>query len=351
MTSTPGVDFEGVEKRLLVEATGVAFLEFTEESWRPVLDAAQCSVLSWREEANRKIFLLSESTLFVWETGFLLKTCGRTSPLKGFATLLSSLPHLQNQLVWVAFSRLDFLHPEQQFWPHQNFEQEIAFTQACLPNVQHLTVPAGRHNCHLLFYADPHRVATPRVFEESLLIGIRPDSVAALTGIAEADVPEGRDPVASRALDNSLGLLRPSFSRSSGVLDEFWFQPQGYSCNALTQSDYFSCHISPEPRTSYASLELGHAGLHRSEEDEGWLLRTFEQAFAANEIQRTRLTILPAGEAAAFSNSAQAKRLGNETGGGMCCIFSHSGAPTAWSHCKEAAAAFLNNKILEECHA
>eukprot|EP01053_Blabericola_migrator_P004631 Blabericola_migrator_1__4630@NODE_2454_length_2733_cov_303_135409_g1537_i0_p1_GENE_NODE_2454_length_2733_cov_303_135409_g1537_i0NODE_2454_length_2733_cov_303_135409_g1537_i0_p1_ORF_typecomplete_len337_score42_00SAM_decarbox/PF01536_16/4_4e49_NODE_2454_length_2733_cov_303_135409_g1537_i08891899 len=331
------VDFEGVEKRLILEVEDWDFLKLDAEDWEPVLTEAQCAILSWRQHANRKIYLLSESTLLVWKTGILLKTCGRTSPLKGLTKLLELYPDLKARLVWLAYTRLDFLHPEYQYWPHQNFEQEFAYVRRILPSTQQLLLPAGNHTFHVMFHHHPTKLSKTRSFEETLLLGIRVDCVKGLTGFGERTA-NGCSGGPHDDGSASYGLLRPVFGDSA--LDEFWFQPQGYSCNALTASDYFSCHISPEPMTSYASLEKGYDEV----DSLTWGLRSFESVFEAKNTQRTRITICPSSEVKGYEH-----QLGN--GDGMCCVVVHTAdpsplVPTCRAHNEEPCC----SEVLSECH-
>lgn len=251
--------FEGVEKRLIVELSsgcpGSEFkpLDLTPDDWKPILEASQCEILSHREIDGQKIYLLSESTLAVWDSGFLLKTCGKTSPLKGLSRLIETYPSVIKQTVWLAYTRAEFAHPDEQLWPHQSFDQEVSFIQQIFPQVQHRTLPAGNQKFHIVFHSSSEILKAPiREFEEVLLFGIDEQCVDKITSCNEP--PSTNDKGAENSGSTLLLLGKPL---GEGVLDEFWFKPQGYSCNAAAQSQFFSCHISPEPETSYASLERG----------------------------------------------------------------------------------------------
>eukprot|EP01055_Gregarina_sp_Pseudo9_P000249 Gregarina_sp_Pseudo_9__248@NODE_115_length_4185_cov_38_836469_g107_i0_p2_GENE_NODE_115_length_4185_cov_38_836469_g107_i0NODE_115_length_4185_cov_38_836469_g107_i0_p2_ORF_typecomplete_len309_score91_48SAM_decarbox/PF01536_16/6_4e48_NODE_115_length_4185_cov_38_836469_g107_i031424068 len=306
--------FEGVEKRLVVEVaaggSGLKPLDLTADDWTPILTAAQCEILSQRELQKQKIFLLSESTLAVWESGFVLKTCGKTSPLKALSKMLTLYPSLTHEITWLAYSRSDFAQPESQLWPHQSFEQEVCFLRETYAATRSVSLAAGGRSFHVAFFSGGACGPT-RVFEEVLLFGVREDCVAALAG-AQPSPPGVPSP------------LRRAFG--DGVLDEFWFEPQGYSCNALQPAQFFDCHISPEPETSYASLEKGTLG-----ERDAVDLEQFASLFGPQTTHRTRVTVAPAPI---------------EGGGGMACYVRHEAVDMGEHACATLALAGVQHHPL-----
>lgn len=321
-----------------------------------------------------KVYLLSESTLTVWSTGFLMKTCGRTTPFLAMKRLLDlyrckSLKDLH--VSWMTYSRLDFLYPQYQPMPHQNFPQEVRFAQqyftppaahetfaettsltaatsssastvgtknaikldnsddqdnssdtasttasddspnqsavqspqlnlpttvndcgvnassfpslskpeeidtsranvatSCPSGLSYAAIPAGEHTMFVMFAAPElagcdTAEASGYAMEEVLMTGIREDCVRELTG---ADNTSERDAFSNAEISQKSMIHRELAKSATSVLDEFWFNPCGYSANVLFDNtasltvDYFSTHISPEPCSSYASLEVGTWG-------------------------------------------------------------------------------------------
>ncbi|EZG43626.1 S-adenosylmethionine decarboxylase [Gregarina niphandrodes] len=377
--STEAIPFEGVEKRLVIqfarvhEDEALPFGEWSDEGlvksplsmsaaeWQSVLNEACCEVVSEVSQTNRstgevtRVYLLSESTLTVWKQGFLLKTCGRTTPflaLKAFLTRYScsTLDHLN--VSWMTYSRLNFLHPEFQIYPHRTFDEEQTFaTEHFMPLAATLhacSLPAGRFVLHVLFYSrdrpgqqdlarsetyatlsDSARALTSPVsklssdptgcdpsgsdpsgsdpvgsdppsddlgylMNEVLMTRIRPDCVRCLTGY---DNKQERDTSHEQA-----SVLRDVLAAKSehNVVDEFWFDPCGYSANVLFESEdgrhteYFSTHISPEDCTSYASLEIGScrpvASLLKQSQ---FALEPLVDCFDAQNLNVTRVLIVP----------------------------------------------------------
>lgn len=310
MSSEP-VPFEGVEKRLVIQFSPEIFttrglknpFDMTTSEWQPILDYAQCQIMSEKILGEQKVYLLSESTLLVWSTGFLMKTCGRTTPflalhkiLESFGSILGNKQSPMEWVNWMTYSRLDFLHPDFQIWPHQNFDQELRFIRQYFPEVQSAEVPAGDNTLYVLFAANDNApAAKPYIMEECLMIGINEDCVQAFTGYQNAS---------DRAQSADASDARPSVVRSCvnqtatgpKVLDEYWFDPCGYSCNALFKtdldSDYFSCHVSPEAATSYASLELAStAAVSLFRRDGALQMASMMGAFQPQNINLTRILL------------------------------------------------------------
>lgn len=261
--SNADIPFEGVEKRLVVWLDKLA----ENIDWERILERAQCRILSSiTTRESLKIYLLSESTLITWENGFVMKTCGRTTPFLALELFLEIYP--ESEIEWIVYTRLEFMHPKYQPYPHSSFEDECCFFgERLFKNYQARVLPFGERPLNVIKYVSPlskiesDKFAEKNSFisEEYLLIGIFEDCVERFT---------------SRS---SLGNESPIQKAIPRDLDEFWFEPVGYSCNALLgEPEYFDCHISPEPITSYASLEVGSVrGENPSSLDVSMLLPSF----------------------------------------------------------------------------
>jgi len=79
--------FEGPEKRLELDfrpnperPEGLRGID--KELWQEMLNLAKCTIISHTKNEYFDAFVLSESSLFVYPTKVLLKTCGTTTLLK-----------------------------------------------------------------------------------------------------------------------------------------------------------------------------------------------------------------------------------------------------------------------------
>ena len=73
-------------------------------------------------------YVLSESSMFVSQRRFILKTCGTTTPLECISDLVSMAKQYTgfDTIEDIFYSRKNFERPELQLKPHRSFEQEVA---------------------------------------------------------------------------------------------------------------------------------------------------------------------------------------------------------------------------------
>ena len=76
--------FEGPEKKLelVFKAGSKNLLNEPRAFWDDLVSLAQAKILSTIDNKDCKAFLLSESSLFVWENRVILITCGTTTLIK-----------------------------------------------------------------------------------------------------------------------------------------------------------------------------------------------------------------------------------------------------------------------------
>jgi len=146
--------FEGPEKLLEVwfapapEALPVTaarngLKSVSAEVWKEMLDLVNCKVLSIVESEHVDAYLLSESSMFVFQHKLILKTCGTTTLLWGLPRMLeiaaasagfphhaiSSLKGMSSAATpyRVFYSRKNFLFPDRQHGPHRSWNDEVRY--------------------------------------------------------------------------------------------------------------------------------------------------------------------------------------------------------------------------------
>lgn len=231
--------FEGSEKKCeLIMAKGTMNLRSLErEFWVGMVDACAATILSSIHNDTCDAYLLSESSLFVWDDHFLLITCGQTKLVE---SIVYFLEHMDASMVaQILFQRKNEMMSAMQ---PSTFEQDVAKLQALVPGVE---VSFGKRSSHFteLFHLERNYRPEPNDRTYELL----------MYGISEASTQFFTQGGLTREMIRS--KLRLSEYLDGWELDDFVFEPCGYSLNALKGTHYLTIHMTPESGFSYVSLE------------------------------------------------------------------------------------------------
>eukprot|EP01095_Lingulamoeba_sp_RSL-Kostka_P011570 TRINITY_DN443_c1_g7_i1.p1 TRINITY_DN443_c1_g7~~TRINITY_DN443_c1_g7_i1.p1 ORF type:complete len:473 (-),score=110.31 TRINITY_DN443_c1_g7_i1:157-1575(-) len=101
--------------------------DVSKEKWEMVLEVIGCRILNKTSNKYFDAYILSESSLFVYDYKILIKTCGETLLLTCLEMIMDILEELQLAITVLTFSRKNYLYPELQHFPHIDFQQEINF--------------------------------------------------------------------------------------------------------------------------------------------------------------------------------------------------------------------------------
>lgn len=241
--------FEGQEKRLQLQICGgtAGLRSLGRDEWSQALSVAKCTIVSMEINDLCDAFVLSESSLFVYDDGILVKTCGTTS-------LLHMLPHLVEiiygfgaKVAHVRFTHSQLLFPTEQHFPHKAFDSEVEFLQRFFPEGEAFCL--GRcgteHHVFVANYIDTPDAPLSRPFIELIMTEL--------------------DPAAMKSFFNETGTVTASTMRhESGIaavlpqgcrIDDQSFVPCGYSANALAGAGLVTIHVTPEDHCSFVSFE------------------------------------------------------------------------------------------------
>ncbi|MFK7987465.1 MAG: adenosylmethionine decarboxylase [Sandaracinaceae bacterium] len=228
--------FEGPEKKLeLAVAEGHPSLRaMGRDFWDRVVRSARAEILSERSNDHFNAYLLSESSLFVYDRSMTMITCGLT-------TLVDAVPVLQAAILPEALSLLVYERKNEHF-----------------PNAQHTG-----------FFDDARRLAT-MVEGRALRFGLAHEHAVRIFHSTASHVPgpddrtlevlmHGIHPSATAAFDRNLtpaAITRELPRALEGFdLDLHVFEPAGFSLNAMRGPHYATLHVTPEPIGSYVSFE------------------------------------------------------------------------------------------------
>jgi len=234
----PSQLFEGPEKKVeLAVVDGHPSLRALGESfWRRVVEAAGADVLSVLRNEHIDAYLLSESSLFVYDGFVTMITCGRT-------TLVDAVEVLLDEIGEEAVSVFVYERKNEHF-PHEQPTSFFDDARRLRSLIDGRAVRFGAEHEHAvsMFYATREHVpeADDRTLEV-LMHGIDPARAAQFEG-------DG----AQSGLAARLGLDR---ALAGHVVDEHFFEPTGYSLNALREMAYTTLHVTPQQVGSYVSFE------------------------------------------------------------------------------------------------
>ena len=256
--------FEGSEKVLEiwfkntschVDVNGLRLIP--RETWAAILALVRCQILSHTGNEYCDAYVLSESSLFVYPHKMILKTCGTTTLLHAVEPLLRAALTLcgLSEIDDVFYSRKNFLFPQAQSFPHSSFVDECT---ALDKHFKGSGYQLGRTNGDhwFLYTTDRESITstqTAQAADETLEL-----LMTGLDTCAAQDFFAGKQTTSS-AMDMDMAQVGGRDAIAALVpgaqLDDFQFDPCGYSVNGLIGESYFTIHVTPQPSCSYASFE------------------------------------------------------------------------------------------------
>jgi S-adenosylmethionine decarboxylase len=289
--------FEGPEKKLDVYFASIhgdggsrplpSMRSLSRSSIERFLTAASCTILSVTTSARCDAYLLSESSLFVFQDRIVIKTCGTTSLLSAMPVLLDLATSVGLKLACVQFSRSASLFPDVQPYPHNNFANEVRYLDEIMAplGTTGVAFQIGAHSAHAwhLYVADLRICGRGAVVvgdksgtahhegAQSLEIQMFDLDTSVMAEFFSGGTCDVEDAVPTEEEDErrrangfkttertGISTLLPS----SMLLDAYDFSPCGYSMNGIledsnpaTDPAYVTIHITPEREASYVSFE------------------------------------------------------------------------------------------------
>lgn len=284
-----GFFFEGVEKLLEVwfqpKQSGYKFdlrEILPEKLWsNEILPVVGCEILNKIENSHQDSYVLSESSLFVTENRYILKTCGKTKCLKSIPLILDRIQalYLPIEVSCLFYSRKNFAQPEKQddIYCQNNFQPEVKFLDDILADFcSTKAVCLGQiTDSRWFMYSAENLNFDPDNFvknnEDMTLEVIMTDCNRSVMNHFYED-PEHLDRQNQNSdisdqskknvnlIENIKNLPQYLNPKINILYDGFQFSPCGYSSNSLIQSEhqkdaYSNLHITPEEDFNYVSYE------------------------------------------------------------------------------------------------
>lgn len=231
--------FEGSEKKVevIVNDSISSLRSLGRDFWVEMVEKANAKIISEISNDFCDAYLLSESSLFVWDNRFLMLTCGTTTLIESIIYFIES----QNERV------IDFFSYQRKNEYKSNLqvtsvEQDLERLREFLPIKAYRLGYLDSHHHYLMHYDKAYKPLEADHTSELLMYHIRGE-VAQYLRSENQTVEEIRKHLC-------LDTLFSGFE-----LDDFTFSPYGYSVNAIKGDKYATIHITPEENSSYVSLE------------------------------------------------------------------------------------------------
>lgn len=291
--------------------------------WVEVLKLVKCEVLSVRSTAVMDAFLLSESSLFVYDHRITLKTCGTTTTLLCLQLLFDII---KSELGWdvckriestgkyypykVFYSRRCFMFPLKQRSIHKNWSNEIDYLNTFFCHGRSYLVGRNDESNHWNLYvtetnksmAQTTKSEDPDETLEILMTGL--DHERAKQFICQRDLndqhitqdsedDEGHRLGFNITKETKLDNVYENNTEAAFHHDAFAFTPCGYSSNMmLDEKYYYTLHVTPEKGWSYASFEsnVPVGKISRGKQDNVQVLNHVLQVFQPNDFCVTFFT-------------------------------------------------------------
>lgn len=231
--------FEGSEKKVevIVNDTIPALRSLEREFWGEMVKKANAEIISEISNDLCDAYLLSESSLFVWDDRFLMLTCGTTTLIESVVYFVDT--YGENAIEFFIYQRKNEYKSNLQL---TSVEEDLAKLRERLPMNAYRLGYLDSHHHYLMHYDKAYKPLDSDHTSELLMYHIRGE-VAQYLRSANQTVQKIREHL---CLDSLF---------SGFVLDDFAFSPCGYSINAIKGDKYATIHITPEENSSYVSLE------------------------------------------------------------------------------------------------
>jgi len=150
--------FEGTEKRIEMEVSSQNNISLrnsvSTDTWAKMLEFAKCLIISKTSNENFDSYILSESSLFVFDRQIIMKTCGTTTLLLCLPYFLQILNELELKIKYFFFRHKNFTWPELQMFPHGNFNEEIEFLDKYFDNGKAQIIGSNQQDKWYTYIAD-----------------------------------------------------------------------------------------------------------------------------------------------------------------------------------------------------
>lgn len=231
--------FEGSEKKIEVifkESLG-SLREKPIETWHKLVEASNAKILSQVSNEKMDAYLLSESSLFIYDHYLVMITCGTTHLINAVSELMKS--YTPDDVDAFFYERKNELFPQAQ---SSHFFEDVKLLQEWFPGEALRFGQEDEHHLFLFSTTKNYKAEKDDHTMEVLMHGIDPAIIKTFSECKGCD---------SQKLREESGIA----NIVNGKIDDYIFDPVGYSLNAIDGKHYYTIHVTPENFGSYISFE------------------------------------------------------------------------------------------------
>ena len=237
------LQFEGTEKKLeiAVDTEFPSLRSLPRQFWEDVVERSRAKVISVISNEKCDAYLLSESSLFVFDDFLTMITCGNTSLVEAALEITNTIP--VSRMSQLFYERKNPIFPQ---WQDSHFNDDVKRISEIVPGKAFRFGDLSEHHI-CLFHMKSDAEANPEDATLEILMHDIDDSAKKLFFHGDdrtlKDIKEKSD----------IARIFDGFE-----IDEYLFAPCGYSMNAIKDGSYYTFHVTPEDEGSYVSFETNN---------------------------------------------------------------------------------------------
>jgi len=239
------VIFEGSEKKVEIVVSlrdsEPSLRQLGEAFWERVVREARAQILSRISSDFADAYLLSESSLFVSDSRVTLITCGQTTLVRAVESIIEGIGLDRVEVLF--YERKNEYFPDKQF---TSFDEDSDRLAKLLPGKAEFFGNENGHFVSMFHYENKYVPSESDTTLEILMHGLGKTALNLFCTPGQCSVNRVRSEFA-------IEKVIPGYQ-----VDDFCFDPIGYSLNALNKNRYYTIHVTPEKEGSYASFETNH---------------------------------------------------------------------------------------------
>ncbi|MGI2260780.1 adenosylmethionine decarboxylase [Shewanella sp. GXUN23E] len=231
--------FEGSEKKLEIRVTAdvPSLRSLGRPFWQAIVACANAEILSQLSNPQCDAYLLSESSLFVWDDRFVMLTCGTTTLANAALSFISQFG--SDKVAFACYQR------KNEYLSHlqcSSFDEDLFRLREKLSGKAYRIGHLDSHH-HYIFCTD------------SCCDGVLDDTTSELLMYHISGKTADYLRCNQQSTEGIRALLELDSLLPGFDFDDFLFEPFGYSVNGVCDDRYMTIHITPQENSSYVSFE------------------------------------------------------------------------------------------------